>query len=206
MIRHQHDTSQHGESTELLCLFNLIGADNEQYIELGAGNGYDLSNCYLFRQLGWKGISIDIDRKGNEQIIEAEIRLDNIESLLQHTNKGTDLLSIDIDGNDYWILDKILTFQQPRVIIFEINSQLPLDEAIVRPYVDQLWDGSNWFGMSYAAGQHICKQHGYTIYDVVHNTNIIAVRNDIKIKPKPYTIENTWSHPDASDFEWIILK
>jgi len=156
MNRHPHDTSQNGESTILLELFDKIGTKGKQFIDLGAGDSIWFSNTNLFRHLGWEGYAIDADNKGSRNVTQEVITKDNILDILDLPFQyQLDLLSIDIDGNDYWILDTVLDsytqLYKPRVIIFEVNSQLPLNEPLVRPYTDELWDGSNLFGMSYAA-------------------------------------------------------
>lgn len=186
------DYSQHGESKVLHELANLLGINKGTFLDIGAGDGFHLSNTNYFKQLGWNGESFDIDNKGNNEVIERMIDLSNM------PNGKVDLLSLDIDGNDYWILEQLL-LNRPKIICFEINSQLPLGEVLVMPYDEcHIWDGSHHYGMSFMAACLLLESHNYMIYDVVSSTNIIATRKEYGIKPKPYTISHTYSHPEIN--------
>src|SRR6185295_13081816 len=175
-------------------------------VDIGAGDGYHLSNTAYFRQLNWAGLAIDADNKGSEWVLKAFITKENIAELLKwYILHGFDLLSIDIDGNDYWVLDEILTHVKPKVICFEINSEIPLGKGLVMPYdPNHKWDGTNAFGMSYTAGFLLCAKHRYQIYDIVNSTNIIAVRSDIPILRNNYEYHQTKSHPHK-EIDWIKI-
>lgn len=192
------DYSQNGESKILFKLFNQIGTTNKFFVDLGAGDGYHLSNTQMFKTLGWDGLQIDIDNKGNKEVNRHLITKENILSLLTKTYDVPiffDLLSIDLDGNDFHILNEILMLLAPSVIVLEVNSQLGLDKSITMPYnPNHMWDGTNAYGMSYKAAFKLLKEHHYIIYDIVNNTNIIATRK--KVTPLPYKYGPTWSHPE----------
>lgn len=192
------DYSQNGESIVLDELFSKLKIKRGRLVDIGAGDGQYLSNTNYFYQKGWTGMNIDADSKGSEFVLQKFITSENVmDAIAYWANVGFDLLSIDIDGNDYWILDEILSHVKPPVIIFEVNSQLPVDKSWVMPYdPDHRWDGSWFYGMSYLAGEKLCNKHGYKIYSVVNRTNIIAVRHDQKVEPLPYTFGETWSHPE----------
>lgn len=189
------DYSQNGESKILDALLEEIGIKKPECLEIGAGDGYHLSNTRYFIDKGCGVKMINLDNRGNSEVKQLFITDKNIEDIIWH---DYNLVSIDVDGNDYWLLDSILKFTQPDVICFEVNSQLPLDECITMPYNEShTWDGSWFYGMSYLAGCKLCKTHGYTIYTVVNNTNIIAVRNIHKITPELYSFGLTKSHPET---------
>lgn len=190
------DKSQNGESIILQELFNKLGILAGFYLDIGAGDGVELSNTYYFDQLGWYGFKIDGDNKGNKDVIEMWITLDNISDIIQTcAGHHINLLDIDIDGNDYWILDALLESIKPDVIIYEVNSQLPLDKALVMPYeADRHWDGSTYFGFSFMAGEKLMQKHGYSIYTVVNKQNVIAVRKDLNVKPLEYKVGYTHAH------------
>ena len=62
-----------------------------------------------------------------------------------------DLLSIDIDYNDYWVW-KAIEVVKPRVVVVEYNATLPPPLSLVVPYAPATaWDGSNYFGASLEA-------------------------------------------------------
>ena len=76
---------------------------------------------------------------------------------------------------------------------------MPLDECWVLPYNrDHFWDGTWYYGMSYLAAVKLCRDNGYRIYDVVNNTNVIAIRDDYYFKPIQYSFGMTWSHPETN--------
>lgn len=188
------DYSQNGESLILEKVLNEIGITNAVCLDIGAGDGYHLSNTRYLLEKGCAVTMLDADPNGSADVILCRVTID---SLFLTIPDNVNLLSIDIDGNDYHILNKYLEYHKPDVICFEINSQLPLDKLWVMPYSsDHMWDGSWYYGMSYLAGAKLCQYNGYRIYTVVNNTNIIAVRNDHKIKPELYSFGLTWSHPE----------
>lgn len=74
-----------------------------------------------------------------------------------------DLLSIDIDFNDYWVWKSIVDYS-PRVVIIEYNSSIPFNESKVVPYdPDYIWDGTNYFGASLLALNNLALQKGYAL-------------------------------------------
>ena len=112
----------------------------ETFIEIGVGDGLENNTLFLLLK-GWTGVWIDGDTN-NIQAIQnkfsflqdngrlktkyAWIDKDNIDSTLKECEltEEVDLLSIDIDGNDYHIFKNIISIK-PRVIIIEYNAKLP---------------------------------------------------------------------------------
>lgn len=98
-------------------------------------------------------------------IKKEKVTAENIEKLFQKYNvpKNFDLLSIDIDFNDYWVW-KTITNYHPNVVIIEYNSSLPPTESKVVPYDSEaVWDGTNYFGASLLALQNLGNVKGYTL-------------------------------------------
>ncbi len=93
------------------------------------------------------------------------VTAENIQSLFQKYNvpKNFDLLSIDIDYNDYWVWKAIVDYS-PRVVVIEYNSSIPPTESRVVPYdSDAVWDGTNYFGASLLALKNLGLKKGYTL-------------------------------------------
>lgn len=106
------------------------------YVDIGAGGRW--SNVEFLK--GWKGISLD---KETGTFVTRE----NINEILNDLNapKEIDLLSIDIDGNDYYIWETINI--KAKMVIIEFNKFLAPE--VIYPYVaDFIWDGSNNYGCS----------------------------------------------------------
>ena len=99
-----------------------------------------------------------------------------------------DLLSIDIDGNDYWIWEAI-TACSPRLVIIEYNSLFGPDRAVVVPYdpefdrhrfVEAAEGGHYYFGASLHALSRLAEQKGYRlVVTEPRGVNAFFLRNDV---------------------------
>jgi hypothetical protein len=133
--------SQYGEDGILEEIFNRIKTENKYYIEFGAGDGFYLSNTANLRvNEGWNGVLFE----GNEKLIQNtnrdELNLhnelifsDNVNDIFDKYNvpKNIGLLSVDVDGDDAYIIQSI-NFEKfsPDVIICEFNPGLPNHKGI----------------------------------------------------------------------------
>lgn len=91
-----------------------------------------------------------------------------------------DLLSIDIDSNDFWVWNAI-TEIMPRVVVIEYNASLRPPLSLVIPYDPvRRWDGSNYFGASLEALVRLADRKGYRIVGCnFAGVNAFFVRNDL---------------------------
>lgn len=144
--------SQNGEDGILLYIFSLIGTTNKKAVEICAGNGMECNAANLIINHGWRGLLFD----GSEENIAAGrnfyrrhkdtwvapptlasawITRDNVNQLISsYSFSGEiDLLSIDLDGNDYWIW-KAIECVRPRVVVVEHNSLWGAERATTIPY------------------------------------------------------------------------
>lgn len=142
-------TSQNGEDGILRHIFNIIQPNNKYFVEFGAWDGKYLSNCFnLTLEMGWGGCFIEANSEKYNQLIEnhggnskincinkfvefgGENSLDNI---LKNINapKNFDLLSIDVDGTDYFIWESLEEFF-PTIVIIEFNPTIPNDIIFVQ--------------------------------------------------------------------------
>lgn len=176
--------SQNGEDGILEKIFELIGVTTNTCIEFGAWDGFHLSNTANLWTHGWKGILIEGVTERYEALkanvreydcvcINAYVSRDgehSLESILKFNAIGfdVDLLSIDIDGDDYYILNS-LDRLRPRVIVCEYNPTIPAMADIFADY------GSN-FGASVAALNRIAESKGYMLVALTE-TNCIFVLN-----------------------------
>ena len=116
------------------------------------------------------------------QVIESFITKDNIISLfLQATvPKEMDLLSIDIDGNDYWVWQALKDYS-PRIAIIEYNASHYPDKEWIMPYdASHQFDNSNYFGASLKSLSQLGSQLGYTLVCCDScGVNAFFVRNDL---------------------------
>lgn len=175
---------QQNEDVFLHIIFENIGKTNNFFVDIGAGDGEHLSNTRLLKLMGWDGLLIDSDSKTDNNIFiyKCFITKENILDVFKWNNIEIefDLLSIDIDGNDYWILEKILGKYKPRVIIAEFNSMLPVDSSLSIKYDENfVWGRDSYFGFSLNAGKKLAEKFGYSIIFQNNNMNCYFVRNDL---------------------------
>lgn len=195
--------SQNGEDGILLYLFSLIGTTNCKAIEFGIGDGRQCNTANLVTNFGWEVLMIEGNadkarracnfyrqhpktKEGQLTIIEAFITKENINTLFSENNYTgeIDLLSIDIDGNDYWIWEAIQVVN-PRVVVIEYNASLGPEKSISVSY-DPEFDRykkhpSGWYhGASLKALEHLGNTKGYRLVCCDSNgVNAFFVRSDI---------------------------
>lgn len=195
--------SQNGEDGILLYLFSLIGVENRTSVNIGCG-GWTSNTLNLIKNFGWKGFEIDGSEKAIEvtkshyirelkssQLTRVEfmrkwITRENINDILEQTgiDQDFDLLSVDIDGNDYYIWEAITTFK-PRLVVMEYNAFLGPDRSISVIYDDSFdrkkKHSSTWYmGASLKAFQKLGRRKGYELVGCESNgVNAFFVRKDL---------------------------
>jgi len=181
--------SQTDEDGLLLFIFSLIGTTNRKCVEICASDGVECNTANLLVNHGWTGLLFDgnpeLVRRGREfyqanrstyvdppQFVCSWIKRDNINDLLrQHGFVGEiDLLSLDMDGVDYWIWEAIDAIA-PRVVVVEYQDIIGPERALTVPYAEDFdaWgypstDGMpNFCGASLAAFVKLAHRKGYRL-------------------------------------------
>lgn len=140
-----HELSQNEEDGITLALVSLVGDTNRRFVEIGAGiNGGNTG--FLAETCGWTGLMVDgsparADRlharfsKYGVRTAGTWITTANINQLVSDNGLtgDIDLLSLDIDGNDYWVWQR-LDACSPRIVILEFNAAFGPDRAVTVPY------------------------------------------------------------------------
>lgn len=201
---------QHNEYETITKYLKLIGRlDKPTVIDIGAGDGYRLSNTRdLIEKHGATGLLIDADNGGNPEVVQAFVTMDNIvDLLLKSPLDEIEFLSIDIDGNDYWILKTIVeTYAMPDLIMAEINPRFHApEESFTVPYVaDRKWNDDDYFGMSFGAFRKLMEANGYTVVHM-EGINALAMRNHLVTPDTPIDINYRHYHGHAPNTtgEWI---
>ena len=96
---------------------------------------------------------------------QSMVTAENIESLFAANQvlEEIDLLSIDIDGNDYWVWQAIERYR-PRVVVVEYNAIWPPDATWVQAYdATRPWDGTTHHGASIGALTVLAEKKGYRL-------------------------------------------
>jgi len=176
--------AREGTDGVLKIIFYKIGTINKFCVEFGVGDGSECNTRYLIEKKGWNYLHMDCgDWAYSCTNIKKEfITAENINSLFRKYNvpKEFDLLSIDIDFNDYWVW-KAITGYQPRVIVIEYNASIPpIESKVVRYEPNAVWDGTNYFGASLLALVKLGRTKAYTLVgcDSI-GVNAFFVRNDL---------------------------
>jgi hypothetical protein len=186
--------SQNGEDGVIAAILARIGIAERWFVEFGIGAGIEGNCVFLADVMGWNGLFIESDPDGfaglerkygssnRVRVTNSAVTAENLASLLSAADvpEGLDILSIDIDGNDYWVW-KSLTAYSPRVVIIEYNGSLPLDERLVQPYnPTAFWDNSGAYGASLAALKELAGEKGYSlVHTELSGNNAFFVRNDL---------------------------
>ena len=162
----RREYSQNGEDGIIAAIFAKIATTNEYCVEFGVEDGLQCNCRYLLQKKGWTGLLMDGGRWPEENGVEQEfITAENIEPLFQKYGVPPefDLLSIDIDGNDYWVW-KAITHFRPRVVIMEYNANKGPDASVTIPYDPAfLWDKTDYQGASLRALEKLGQEKGYTL-------------------------------------------
>lgn len=192
-----HVLSQNEEDGITLALAKLAASSRKRFIELGAGaNGGN--SGFLAESCGWTGLMVD----GNEaraarlakrfsrydvRVASSWITRDNVNDLVcDHGLAGeVDLLSLDIDGNDYWVW-RALDVCSPRIVILEFNPAFGPERAVTVQY-DPAFDRAafkdvtvNFYGASLAAFEHLGREKGYRlVMGEPRGVNVYLLRNDV---------------------------
>jgi len=186
------DYSQHGESLVLEELFEKIGLINSYGVEFGASDGYWLSNLRFFLEAKqWAGLQMEGVKHPINGVVNEFITAENINSLFQKHNvpERFDLLSIDIDGNDYWVWREIKSI--PSVVVIEYNSNFDVDTDLVLEYnPNNSFDGSYAYSASAKALCRLSETKGYYLYDELGYCNLIFVKSEYApVAPPKVTLD-----------------
>jgi hypothetical protein len=200
--------SQYDEDGIIQEIFCRIGVKSKKFVEFGVGNGLENNTLKLLLQ-GWSGLWLEggetlvsqINHKFRDVISEnrllvkqAFIDRDNINGLIApYLSNEIDLLSIDIDGNDIYILESI-SVVSPRVIVIEYNGKFPPPMSIAQRYnPHHSWDESDYGGASLQALTKIADRRGYSLVGCgMIGVNAFFVRKDLTedLFAEPFTAEN----------------
>lgn len=173
--------SQNGEDGILEIVFDKIGTENKFFVEFGTGDGSECNSRYLREDKGWKGLGMDAEYN-NKWVRREQVTAENVEKLFAKYRVPAefDLLSIDIDGNDYWVWKAIKNFS-PRAVVIEYNAGLGVKESVtIRYRSGYTHDGSGYFGASLPALVKLGEKKGYRLVGCdSRGVNAFFVRSDL---------------------------
>ncbi|WP_245306038.1 hypothetical protein [Bradyrhizobium sp. LTSP849] len=178
-------------------------------------------NCLrLARNAEWRGLLIDgsarqvADARAllpkHIEVVERFLNLNNLD-FIKKAFPRLGILSIDVDGNDYWFLKELIEIQ-PAVICVEYNSSFGLDPITV-PY-DPTFDrhekhARGWYhGASLTALAKLCSAHGYGLAAVSEAGGNAFFTRDGRLDPhtawKPNAFRESYSGV-AHEQQWKAI-
>lgn len=211
--------SQRGEDGIIQYIINKIEIPNPVFIEFGVETYVESNTRFLLMNNNWSGLVIDGSKKNinfikndfiywkyNITAVESFITKDNINSLISSYTKIEDigLLSVDIDGNDYWIWQAIDTIK-PRIVICEYNSAFGANKKVTVPYKENFVRNKEhfselYFGASLAAFCNLADQKGYDFIGTSSaGVNAYFVRKDLSSPFKKLKESASFNESDNRD-------
>ena len=173
------DYSQNGEQHVILAVFEALGIEKGHLVDLGAGDGYTMSNSRALIERGWTAELYDGDPKGAADVQQVWLDLATVHCIAAAREVPPEFLSIDVDGYDYWFLDGFMKYTKPVLVICEYNPIHARHEAVTIPLgEDHRWNNDTWYGASLAAFEQLAEKHGYTLIRTHAGINAFLLRND----------------------------
>lgn len=197
--------SQWGHDGIIQYLLAHVAIDDDTFVEFGVEDYRESNTRFLLVHDNWKGLILDAGRDHLDFIetsglrwrhsidaVSAFVTRDNINALLADARVTGDigLLSIDLDGNDYWVFEAIDVIS-PRIVVIEYNGIFGTDRPVSIPYqadfdMMRAHHSGLYFGASLPAMISLAERKGY---DFVGTTSAGAdaffVRRDVAVDLPP---------------------
>lgn len=195
--------SEHGEDGLLLSLIEQTGAASKTFVEIGVEDAHECNTAILAFLLGWDGLMLEANPMGADaalrlaarllagkrnrlQIRQAFVTAENVNELIEEAGFREELgvLSIDVDGVDYWLW-KAVRVVSPRLVVIEYNASFGATRAVTVPYEPDFrrpedYPDSFYHGASLPALELLGRQLGYVLVAVESaGVNAFFVRQDL---------------------------
>ena len=186
--------SQNGEDGIIQEILYRIGTSTRYFVEFGVESGIECNCARLALEEGWRGLFMEAADQDFERLserycaypavrcVKAIVTSQNIETLLAENEvpHDLDMLSIDIDGNDYWVWKAVKRWR-PRLVIMEYNPNYPPSKKwVMAENPNHRWRGTSYFGASLASLAALGREKGYTLIGTNScGVNSFFVRDDL---------------------------
>jgi hypothetical protein len=232
LVDHERqEFSQNGEDGIIEWIFERIGVSNQWLVEIGASDGEENCTRSLVEQ-GWTGLWVEADparaahaaevSQGRVKVVDTAARPETVGDLLSSVRAPDrpDLVVIDIDGNDWWVLKALLSRNSPRVLVVEYNACFPPGRWWVQPYKQAAWDRSFRVGASLDALAALARTHGLCLVGCDSagvNAFFVATDDAMKLSSTslgsvedlycaPWFGQRLWGHPRRPDPSTTVAK
>ena len=189
--------SNFDEQSVIKEYLTALGIEKNGYcIDIAAGDGICLSNTYSLYQDGWTGLAVEFEPEkfaslanryrtfSRVNLVKCMVTPNNVASLLlaNETPKEFGFLNLDIDGYDYFVLDKILMHYRPKLICAEINEKIPPPiKFTVKWDPSYVWANDHFYGQSISQLHHLITKYNYSLIEL-HYNNAFFVPSELCFK------------------------
>ncbi len=181
----------HANEQQILARYidNILPPDwPHTVVDIGAGNGVRWSNSYALVLSGWKAVGIEGNPKKHALLESVYSKFPNAQpsnSLAAPSNitplltsfgveRNFGVLCLDIDGNDYWVLEEILKNFRPGLVVTEINENIPPPLRFVVKFDPEFQLRYHFYGYSVSALEDLCAKYDYGILELEYNNAFLA--------------------------------
>lgn len=205
--------SQWGEDGIISYLINNLEIENDFFIEFGVENYLESNTRFLLKKFNWSGLIIDSSQKNIDYIKNDKlywkydiralcefITRENVNKIFLEniSQKKIGLLSIDIDGNDYWVWEAI-TSVDPSIVVIEYNSILGIRKNYVISYNENFERtkahySNLYYGASLSALTKLGNKKGYALVvcNSAGNNAFFVKKNLLNDKIKELSIKEAF--------------
>jgi hypothetical protein len=191
--------SQNGEDGVLAEILRRVGTPKRFFVELSVESAREGNCIYLADVVGWDGLFVESDDGFYRDVTSkyaagdrvrthhAAVSPENVVDLLAQAQVPGEpgVLSIHVDGQDYWIWEAIEGYQ-PRVVVIEYNSALDPRRRLVEPKGREHWGGTELFRASFGALEQLGERKGYrAVHTDMSGSSIFFVREDLAVDSLP---------------------
>jgi len=190
--------SQYGEDGIIQHLVREAKVAHTTFVEIGTGDYSESNTRFLVENDNWRGIAVNggdshvrfilgsgLAWRYDVEPVSAFVTRDNVNALIEDNGLSgpIGLLSMDVDGVDYWLLEAI-DVVDPTIIVAEYNALFGPEATVAVPYdpgfvfTDAHWSGT-YFGTSLGALVHLATRRNYRFVGCSSNgVNAFFVKED----------------------------
>jgi hypothetical protein len=192
--------SQNGEDGILLGMLSKLGGVRKRFLEIGIEDGLECNTAVLGFVLGWDGVMVEgealraaaakklvsrmlMGRANRVEVKQAFVTAENVSDLVG--SWGVGVLSIDVDGMDYWLW-KAVPDEAADVVIIEYNASMGRERAVTAPYdagfsATKAHASGYYHGASLKALEKLGRAKGYSLAAVDSaGVNAFFVRDAVR--------------------------